>query len=279
MAVEPEDDELLLDQQDEGQGADEERETEGQGSNEAGDEADKELEITFGDEAAPASAESDEGESSVIRELRERYREATRELSALRKTAPTPLLEDPGPEPVWEEDQERFEYDQDRWISHWRSWQTKKQTFEAAQRQQEEHTRTITAAYQAKRGELKIPGIEDAEKRVFEQVDDLTKNALIRAGNPALVAALDRYPQKLANLSSITDPVELLLAIGEMRGKLIMAPKRRAAPEPEEIASGNARVTQGSDKTLERLEKEAEKTGDRTKLIQYRARLRERGTK
>jgi len=246
MAVASEDDELLLEGGlgEGGDADDQQGDEQGQGSNKPGDEGEEELEITFGDEAAPASEESGEGESTVIRELRERNREMSRELSNFKKTAPQPLLEEPGPEPVWEDDQERFEWDQDKWVAHWRSWSQKKQTFEAAQRQQAEHTRTITAAYQAKRGELKLPGIEDAEKRVFEAVDDLTKNALIRAGNPALVAALDRYPQKLAHLSSINDPVELLLAIGEMRGKLTMTAKRRAAPDPEEIASGNARVRQ-----------------------------------
>ena len=63
------------------------------------------------------------------------------------------------------------------------------------------------------------------------------------------------------------------MMIGELRGKLTM--ERRKLPQPDRAITGTAPNGGGSaDKELARLEKEAERTGDRTKLIAYRRKLR-----
>jgi hypothetical protein len=104
-------------------------------------------------------------------------------------------------------------------------------------------------------------------------LNDVQQAVIVKAAdNPALVLySLGKHPAKLAELSQITDPLKMAAAVARLEGGLKVMPKRKP-PEPEEIASGTASVSHGKDKELERLEKEAERTGDRTKLIAYKAR-------
>jgi hypothetical protein len=70
--------------------------------------------------------------------------------------------------------------------------------------------------------------------------------------------------------------VKFAFAAARLEGQTKME-RRRAGTSPEGRVTGAAPLSGGSDKTLERLEKEAERTGDRTKLIQYRKKLNARG--
>jgi hypothetical protein len=53
--------------------------------------------------------------------------------------------------------------------------------------------------------------------------------------------------------------------------------KKRKAPAPDRAQSGSGAMPIDSDKQLEKLEAEAEKTGDRTKLIAYKKKLKAKG--
>ena len=55
--------------------------------------------------------------------------------------------------------------------------------------------------------------------------------------------------------------------------------KKRKAPAPDRPSSGAARMPGGVDKQLEKLETEAERTGDRTAVIAYRKKLKAREKK
>jgi len=55
--------------------------------------------------------------------------------------------------------------------------------------------------------------------------------------------------------------------------------KKRKAPAPDKPLSGAGRMPGGPDKQLEKLEADAERTGDRTAVIAYRKKLKERGKK
>lgn len=275
MAVAPEDDELLLEDQVEGgDGDDQQGEEEGQGSDEAGDLADEELEITFGDEAAPASGERDTG---LVKHLREEIRRRDQELADFRRTQPKQKIE-VGPKPdLWED----CDGDTERYDAALLKWNADKAEAERAETQDQQAAREASEAWQtelrnfeAKRAELKFSDAQDAVEVATSSLTQVQQAVIVKAAaNPALVLySLGKHPAKLAEIASIKDPLKQAAAVAILEGTLKVT-TRRKAPDPEEIASGNASVKQGADKTLERLEAEAARNGgDRTKVIAYKAR-------
>jgi hypothetical protein len=160
MADTPEDDELLLEQQAEGDEPEQQEEQE-QGSEKAGDEADDELEVTFGDEPAPGS---DERESSVIRTLRERIRELSK-----RPQAETPKPVEIGPRPTLEE----CEWDEDKHAEALEKWVARKNAAAQAeteqqreQRQANEDFQNDVQSWETERQSLKVSGKEEASATV-----------------------------------------------------------------------------------------------------------------
>jgi hypothetical protein len=143
-----------------------------------------------------------------------------------------------------------------------------------AARQSQEQWQKELQAHADKRAALKFPDAAEAEETATAALTEVQQAVIVKvADNSAQVLyALGKHPARLAELSKITDPLKLAAAVARLEGTLKVMPKRKP-PEPEQIASGNASVKHGSDKQLERLEKEAERTGDRTKLIAYRKQL------
>ena len=83
------------------------------------------------------------------------------------------------------------------------------------------------------------------------------------------VYALGKNPKKLAELASIKDPVRFAVAVAKLETQLKVS-TRKPPPPPPKITSGSAPVSGSVDSTLERLRAEAERTGDYTKVIQYK---------
>lgn len=267
MADEPEDvleleqDDVLNEEQDENRPDDAEEQEDGE-----------ETVIGFeGEEAAPAS----ESESSVIRELRQRMREKDRELAELRRANPKPKVE-VGEKPTLESceyDEERFETALTDW--HGRKAQAERQETEqqqATERQQAEWQERAKA-YEADKVKLNVSGFDDAESEVFTALPAETKALLLMSEKPAaLVYALSRNPTKLEELSKL-NLARAAMMIGKMEDKVTVT--RRKLPEPDRAVRGNA-APANADKELARLEKEAERTGERSALIAYRKKLRDR---
>ncbi len=234
-------------------------------------EDDGEDDIGFGDEgAAPAQ------ESSVIRDLRKANRELAKKISQYER-GNRPQAIDPGPKPTLEScgyDEEAFETALD-------DWKTRKAEAERieqeAEQQAEAERKTwegIRAAYEADKGSLKVANYADAEDEVFSALSEQHQALLMKSGKGAqLVVALHRNPDRLEELSKL-NLADAAMMIGELRGKLQVKP--RSTITPERRVSGNAGFAGGTDKKLARLEKEAERTGDRTELIRYRKQLQAR---
>jgi len=131
-------------------------------------------------------------------------------------------------------------------------------------------------SYGKDKSELKVKDFDDAED-VTQQALDVTQQGIVLQGadNPALVVyALGKNPKKAAELGSIKDPVKFAFAVAKLEKDLKVTP-RKAVPPPEKTVSGNARVSGGAiDSSLDRLRIEAEKTGDYTKVIRYKAQQR-----
>jgi hypothetical protein len=54
---------------------------------------------------------------------------------------------------------------------------------------------------------------------------------------------------------------------------------RKPASAPETVVKSNTRVSGATDSVLERLEEEADRTGDRSRVVAYKAKLRAQAKK
>ena len=136
----------------------------------------------------------------------------------------------------------------------------------------------VTADQFAPGAALTFKDRDEAEDIVIATLSDMQQAVIVKAANNSAMVtyALGKHPAKLAEISKITDPIELAAAIARLEGKLTVT-KRNGPPEPERIARGSASVdASATDKTLERLEKEAERTGNSSKLVAYRAQMKAR---
>jgi len=233
-------------------------------------EDDVEDDIGFGEEgAAPAP------ESSVIRDLRKANRELAKKISQIER-GNQPQAIDPGPKPTLES----CDYDEDAFEARLDDWKANVAKAHAAQSADQERAEAerktwegIKDAYEADKASLKVSNYADAEDEVFAALSDQHQALLMKSGKGApLVVALHRNPEKLQELSKL-NLADAAMLIGELRGKLQM--KTRPSATPERRVTGNAGFSGGSDKQLARLEKDAERTGDRTALIRYRRKLAE----
>jgi len=239
------------------------------------DNADDALEIQFDDdEAAPAS-----GDSSVIRHLRDTVRRLSDEVATYRKTAAPAQIEVGKKPDLWDD----CEGDQDKFEAELTDWNERKRKAEAQQAEvssvQEEAQKAWEADLQTFReqeAKLAAPDMDDAKSIVTTALTDVQAATIIKAAkNPALaIYALGKHPAKLQALSQIKDPIKLAAEIARMEGKITMA-KRQSAPAVERVAEGSASLAGNRNKTLERLEAKAAKTGDRTELIRYRKGLKQ----
>ena len=227
--------------------------------------------FTFGDDEGDAP--SPESESSVIRELRERNRELNARLKAA-ETQKQPEQVEVGEKPSLES----CEYDEERYETELDAWKDRKAKAERADAMRSEEREKQAAVwskaqqtYEADKASLAIPNFDEAEAEVAAVLPEEHRALLLKSGKgAALVAALHRSPTTLEELSKL-DPADAAMMIGELRSKLQM--KTRARPNPDRPVKGNAAST-NADKELARLEKEAERTGNRTEVIRYKRKLK-----
>lgn len=272
MADEPQDDELQLTDD---QIIEDDQDDDQKNAQADGDDAEaEETVISFGDEAAPASEGSD---SDLVRNLRAKIREKEKELSKFR-TNSAPKAIEVGDEPTLES----CEWDEQAYKTELLAYEKRKAQAEKQNAAQTEAAEKAQADWQADLGTfaeqktaLRVPDFDDAEAEVETGLSQIQQAVVVKAATnkAAVIYALGKDKARLDALAQIHDPIKLAVAVAKLEGELKVT-TRRKAPEPEEIASGNARVSQGSDKTLERLEKEADKSGDRTKLIAYKKSLK-----
>lgn len=287
MATQPDDDnELNLDNEldlDPGEDReDDERDTgtDDDAADEPGksDEGAEEEILTFGDDLA----EDKPDDSALIKHLREQIRERDRKLREASAAPAQPEMIDPGPEPTLAD----CDYDEDKLKAKWREWNER---MEAESRRKADATRAqreATEAWEAEKkrytdGKTTLPyaDADEAEETVIGTLGENLFGALIMATDqPAKVMyALARHPDKLAQLAAHkNNPVKFVAQVAKLEKDLKMV-KRRKQADPDTPEQGSGSIQTGrKDKELERLEKEAERTNDRTKLVAYKKRLKEK---
>lgn len=204
------------------------------------------------------------------REKEKRIRELEAKLTQTSEKKPVAL----GPKPKLED----YEYDADRfetaladWFERKRHADAEAQKAQQAEQAQQQAWQEKLAGYGKAKAELKVRDFEDAEA-VAQELFNITQQGVVLQGadNPALVIyALGKNPKKAVELAKIEDPVKFAFAVAKLEKELKVT-NRKAAPAPERMVSSTGRVSGAVDSTLERLRAEAEKTGNYTKVLQYK---------
>jgi hypothetical protein len=240
----------------------------------------EEVVVSIGEEAPPPEEHTPAPE--WVKELRKTNRELqrqNRELQARVQAAP------PETKPVVIGNKPKLEdhdYDADAYEEALTSWFERKRQADDVNAKQEAEVMNQQKAWQAKldgygkaKAELRVKDFEDAEE-VAQQVFSITQQGVLLQGadNPALVVyALGKNPAKAKELAEIKDPVKFAFAVAKLE-KDLKVTNRRQAPAPERIVTGTGRSSGAVDSTLERLREDAARTGNMTKVIQYRAQKR-----
>lgn len=247
--------------------------------------------ITLGDASPPDAndeEEDDEAAPAWVREVRQTNRELNRknremelELKALKTPKPEQQPDAPtvGTKPTLEScnfDEDEFETQLTKWHDDKRKVDQFKDDHKRQQEEREAENKRVLDVYQEAAQKLKVPDFKDAEQLVSITLSDVQKAMILEgAANPAtLVYALGNAPEKLKELAAITNPLKFAFAIAKLEDK-VKVTKRTEKPGPESSipkSGGSSRIA-GVDKTLERLEAEADKTGDRTKIVAYKRSL------
>ena len=240
----------------------------------------EEVIVSIGEDAPPPEEQTPAPE--WVRELRKTNRELqrqNRELQSKLQVQPTenkpvaigikPKLED-------------HDYDAEKYEEALTSWFERKRQADDTNAKQEAEVMNQQKAWQAKldgygkaKAELRVRDYEDAEA-IAQEVFSITQQGVILQGaeNPALVVyALGKNPKKAKELAEVTDPVKFAFAVAKLEKELKVT-NRRAAPAPERIVTGTGRSSGAVDSTLERLREDAARTGNMTKVIQYKAQKR-----
>jgi hypothetical protein len=251
------------------------------GQAEQHEEESDEVVVSIGEEAPPA--EEEQRAPEWVRELRKANREKERRIRELEaKLQTTAQTENKpvalGPKPKLEEfdyDADRFEQALDAWHDRKRQHDLDTEKVRQAELQQQQAWQAKLEGYSKAKAELRVRDYEDAEA-IAQEVFNVTQQGVILQGadNPALVIyALGKNPKKAADLAQINDPVKFAFAVAKLEKELKVT-NRRAAPAPERVIQGTGRVSGAVDSTLERLREEAARTGNMTKVIQYKAQKR-----
>ena len=244
------------------------------------DESDEEtVVVTIGEEAPPPEEQEHAEAPQWVKELRKTNRELARknrELeSKLKSTTTETKPVELAPKPKLED----HDYDTDKYEAALEQWHEQKRTHDAAKAKAvaeaeaaEQQWQTKLTTYGKSKAELKVKDFEDAEAVVQETLSVTQQGILMKgASNPAvLVYAIGKNPKKAKELAAITDPVEYAFAVAKLETQLKVT--QRKAPPPEKVVSGSGGISGSGavDSTLERLRAEAAKTGDYTKVTQYR---------
>jgi hypothetical protein len=121
---------------------------------------------------------------------------------------------------------------------------------------------------------LKVPDFDDAEETVAATLSVAQQSAIMAyAEQPeALIYALGRNEKKAhRTCRHHRHPQVLSPTVARLEAKdLTVTTAKKSPPKPAKVVSGaTAPATAIASKTLERLEAEAEKTGDRSKVHAY----------
>jgi len=278
VVIEDQDEEIETEQVGDEQNSDADQQDQDSGNDQAEDDADEVI-VSIGEEAPPPEEQAHA--PGWVKELRKANREKEKRIRELEAKLTQTTEKKPvilGPKPKLEDhdyDADRFEAALADWFDRKRVADAESQKIQQAEQAQKQAWQEKLDGYGKAKAELRVRDFEDAEA-VAQELFNITQQGVVLQGadNPALVIyALGKNPKKATELAKIEDPVKFAFAVAKLEKELKVT-NRKAAPAPERMISSTGRVSGAVDSTLERLREEAARTGNMTKVIQYKAQKR-----
>ena len=247
---------------------------------EAEAEEEEDVVVSINGEAPDPETEDDDRAPDWVRDLRKEYRNEKRRAKELEQKieqlerGSAPASQPLGSKPTLEAadyDTERYETELASWYENKRTHDDQQNVVQSQQKAVQKEWETKLESYHSSKAELKVKDYDFAEDVVQDNLSVMQQGMIVQgADNPALVVyALGKNPIKAKELASITDPVKFAFAVAKLETNLKVT-KRKASSRPEKKISGTGRPSGSVDNTLERLRSEAEKTGDYSKVFQYK---------
>ena len=241
--------------------------------------------VTIGDEELPKEDEEEKTAPEWVRELRKSQRETARENRELKaklatkekvETKPTTLGEKPKlADPDIDYDSNLYEQKLDAWNERKHQIENQATEVESAEKEQQQAWKKKLDDYSEKKSNLKVKDFDDAEEVVLEAFSQTQQGIVIQgATNSALVFyAIGKNPDQVKKLAAIKDPVKFAFAVAKLE-KDLKVNKRRSPPPPESRVTSGTGPSSAMDSTLEKLRAEAVKTGNYTKVTEYKRQKR-----
>jgi len=232
--------------------------------------------VTIGDEKPPE--EEHEKAPEWVRDLRKSHKELQRkvkEYEAERQRATAaPQAPVVGKKPTLEDhdyDAEAFEVALESWHEQKRAVQDFEQKQKSAQEQAQKEWNERLAKYGQAKQTSRIANYDELETAVQEQLSPTQQGIIINlVSDPVkMIAGLGGNKAQLDKFAKISDPAVFIYELGKLETQLKAQPRK--APPPERTVTGSGGVSGGAiGDQLARLQAEAEKTGDYTKVFQYK---------
>lgn len=252
--------------------------------------ADEETQVTFGDQAPDDNTADDAAAPQWVRDLRKSHRETVAEKRAIERRAKEleqqlEQLKNPAPTTVGKKPElSDFEYDETayaeallKWHEDSRKVEEMKQRAKDLEAEQEREWQQKLLAYNESKKTIQSKDFAEAEATVLASLSEAQQGILLHGVEKSalLVLALGKNPAELDKLAAIKDPIRFAFAASKLEDKMkVTTPAKRQAPPPEKIPTGSGSASAGSDSALEKLRAEAAKTGDYSKVIAHKAKLR-----
>ncbi len=247
---------------------------------EADEEETEDLVVSIGDEESP-SQEREEA-PQWVKDLRKSHRELLRENRELKAKGPAQAAPDKPTLP----DRPKLsdhDYDEDKYQAALDGWYAKKREIDGfeenqkkAQQEADAQQTALHQGYREKASKLKVKDFSEAEEEVIGTLSQIQQGLIVKGADDAalLVYALGKNPKRLAELAAIKDPVKFAFAAAKLEKDLKTSNRKSEKPAPETPLKNSGGPVVSSNKTLERLRDEAQKTGDMSKVLAFKKQMR-----
>ena len=269
------DNELLDDEQDIEDSEDDEQDADGEESESQNDSTDDVLEFSFDDDGDSSDPFKGQEEPEWVKKVREENRELKRQLKqresqqveqqVLREK---PTLDD-------------HDYDSDAFEQDYAQWLTEKQQVDAQVHAERQKYQQYHERYKADVDAIKAkaPDYDEVELSVVDVLSEQKQGLLqMLVDNPAkVVYALGKNsPAQLERLSKLDDiqfAKQIVLMEMQMSSKTKSRNQNKPKPKTHELEGAAG----GADTRLAKLEAEADRTGDRSKVAAYKKQMKSKG--
>jgi hypothetical protein len=263
------------------------------------DEDDGVLSITIGDDVADADAELEadldaaaeaglgDAAKRALKRLREVAAEKSKQARELEarlariendtRVAETPALERPTFENCGFDEEVYAKKMEAYTLAKAESAKEEARQEEIRRQTQEDYTTRVQRYTDAKKT-LQVPNYDEVEDVVRKSLNTQQQSIIIRniAEPEKLIYALGRSKKALAELAATTDLDRFAFKIAKMEGAMVVTKKSPPPVESKLRGGSSATVTTGNlNAQLEAAEKEADRTGDRSRVVAIKRQIRE----